>query len=410
MFCFRKQGIVKILEFVKNDRWDASKEIAGMNEEGDKNMSQQMSKQQQILRCIMENNPISKRKLQTMTGISWGMISNIIRFLEEERYIVPCMKESCGVGRKADKYDISSLDNYCIGIDFSQSGLVAVVIDMKGRVVEQTERIFEIYERDYALQQIFEVTDLLMEHHQNKKIRGIGFSMQGITDICKGVSELISAIKDWVNVPLKDIMEERYGVRTFLEHDANCIMGYERFCGCMKGRDVTEAILVTHDARIGAGMSVLTRGQICRGNHGMAGEIGCMPIDITEDGKFRYMEGYLVANGILKAYYDLTGNEVTYSEFEQLLQSNDKDAIQVIKQIGRWIGWGVGTACNFLNPQICILHMVGGDGALLYSVISEILKLVNYDKSIEIRRSDMGQEGKAIGAGLVASEHAIRKL
>ena len=370
----------------------------------------QMSKQQQVLRCIMDNSPISKREIQEMLGISWGMVSNITNSLEEEKYIVPCMKESCGAGRKADKYDISHTNHYCIGIDFSDSGLVAVVIDMKGRIIEQTERIFEIHERDYALQQIFEVTDLFLEHYRNKKIQGIGFSMQGITDVYKGVSELISAIKDWVNVPLKDIMEERYGVRTFLEHDANCIMGCERFCGCMKGRDVTEAVLVTHDARIGAGMSILTRGQICRGNHGMAGEIGCMPIETTEDGKFQYMEGHLVAAGILQDYYDLTGKKVTYSEFERLLQSGDKDTIQVIRQMGRWIGWGVGAACNFLNPQICILHMVGSDGTLLYSVISEILQAVNYDKSIEIRRSDIGQEGKAIGAGLIASEHAIRKL
>lgn len=345
-----------------------------------------------------------------MTGISWGMVSNITNFLEEERYIAPCMKESCGTGRKADKYDISGLDNYCIGVDVSHNGLIAVVTDMKGRIIEQTEKIFEIREREYVLRQIMEVTDTYFETYQNKKIRGIGFSMQGITDIYDGVSRLISGIRDWVDVPLKKIMEERYHVSTYLEHDANCMMRCEKVCGCMKGRNVTEAILVTYEAKIGVGMSILTRGQICRGSHGMAGEIGCMPLEIMEGNRVHYMERHLAPTGILQDYYEMTGKRIAYEEFESLLLCGDTDAVRLMKQIGRWLGWGIGAACNLLDPQICILHMVSNDGTLLYVVISDILKTVNYDKGIEVRRSAMGNEGKAVGAALVAGEHAIRLL
>lgn len=370
----------------------------------------QMSKQQQVLRQIMTNSPISKKELQEASGISWGMISNITNQLVEERYIEPYIRETQGVGRKAEEYDVNRSDNYCIGIDFNYNGIIAVITDMKGRIVEQYERIFDVREREYALQQVFEVTDLFFAHFKEKRILGIGFAVQGIVDIYEGISVLISAIKNWEDVPLKKIMEERYGVKVFLEHDPNCIMRCERVSGCLKGRNVTEAILVNHDPRIGAGMSVMTRGQICHGFHGKAGEIGTAPVNITEEGKFEYMEGHMTREGIVRDYKKLTGEDITYHEFVQLLLVNDSESITIHRQMGQYIGLALGTAANFLNPQVAIIHLTEEKKELLYKTISEVLERVFYDKTIEVHFSKLGQEAKAVGAALIASENAVNQL
>lgn len=370
----------------------------------------QMSKQQQVLRQIMTNSPISKKELQEASGISWGMISNITNQLVEERYIEPYIRETQGVGRKAEEYDVNRNDNYCIGIDFNYNGIIAVITDMKGRIVEQYERIFDVREREYALRQVFEVTDLFFAHFKEKRILGIGFAVQGIVDIYEGISVLISAIKNWEDVPLKKIMEERYGVKVFLEHDPNCIMRCERVSGCLKGRNVTEAILVNHDPRIGAGMSVMTRGQICHGFHGKAGEIGTAPVNITEEGKFEYMEGHMTREGIVRDYKKLTGEDITYHEFVQLLLVNDSESITIHRQMGQYIGLALGTAANFLNPQVAIIHLTEEKKELLYKTISEVLERVFYDKTIEVHFSKLGQEAKAVGAALIASENAVNQL
>ena len=370
----------------------------------------QMSKQQQLFRQIMKNSPISKKELQEVSGISWGMVSNITNQLVEEKYIEPYVRETQGVGRKAEEYDVNHNDNYCIGIDFNYNGIIAVITDMKGRIVAQQERIFEVREREYALRQVFEVTDLFFEQFREKRILGIGFAVQGIVDIYEGISVLISAIKDWEDVPLKKIMEERYGVKVFLEHDPNCIMRCERVSGCLKGRNVTEAILVNHDPRIGAGMSVMTRGQICHGFHGKAGEIGTTPVNITEEGKFEYMEGHMTREGIVRDYKNLTGRDITYHEFVQLLLVNDSECIKIHKQVGRYIGLAVGTAANFLNPQVMIIHLTEEKKELLYKTISEVLERVFFDKTIELHFSRLGSEAKAVGAALIASENAVNQL
>lgn len=369
-----------------------------------------ISKQQQIMRGIVNNSPISKRELQKLTGMSWGMVSNIVSTLEEEKYIIPCTKELSSVGRKADKYDICGDDHYCIGIDLNYNSMSSVVTDMKGRVIEQAECIFKVREKDFILNEIYSILDTLFDRYKDKQIKGIGFSVQGILNIYEGVSELISGIKSWVDVPLVELIESKYHVRTYLENDANCIMKYERMCGCMKGRNIDEALLITYDSNVGAGASLISRGQICRGKHGLAGEIGCMPTSIEDDGKFRYFESYLTNDGMVREYSIKTGKQVTYQEFEELIAIRDSDAIEILKNIERWFGMGIGTTCNILNPEICILHMIGIDGRLISSGVSDIIKRVSYDKKIEVAISVKGQEGKAVGAALTASEHAIRQM
>ncbi len=374
------------------------------------NISTQMSKQQQVLQQVMLNSPISKKELQESLGISWGMVSNITNELVEQKYIEPYIRVTQGVGRKAEEYDINHSNNFCIGIDFNYNGICAVITDMRGRIVEQYERIFEIRERTYALQQIFDVTDMFFEKYSDKKILGIGFAVQGIVDIYEGISILISAIKDWVDVPLKQMMEERYGVKVFLEHDPNCIMRAERAIGYLKGKNVTEAILVNHDPRVGAGMSVMTRGQICHGFHGKAGEIGTMPVNITPEGKFEYMEGHMTREGLVRDYHNMTGREITYSEFVELLQLNDAECLRVYNRLGQYIGFAIGTAANFLNPQIMVIYIMEARKELLFRAMSEIIKRVNYDKTIEVHLSKLGQEAKAVGAALIVSENAIKQL
>lgn len=370
----------------------------------------QMTKQQNVLRQIMINGPVSKKELQEVSDISWGMISNITTQLLEEKYIESCVRETQGVGRKAEEYDIRHDQHLCIGIDFNYNGMLAVIADMKGRVLEQQERQFEVREREYALSQVFEVVDSFFERFRDREILGIGFAIQGIVDIYEGISVLISAIDGWEDVPLRKIVEERYGVNVFLEHDPNCIMRCEQICGCLKRRNVEEVVLVNHDPRIGAGMSIMTRGQICHGFHGKAGEIGTMPVDITSEGNYRYMEGHMTKEGLLRDYKELTGKEITYREFQELLQKNDDSCLEIYHRLGEYLGFAMGTAANFLNPQVAIVHLSGQKQKYLHNRILDMTKRIFYDKTIEVQLSMLGQEAKAVGAALIVSEYAIKQL
>ncbi len=369
-----------------------------------------MTKLQQLMREVVKRGPISKKELQEYTDISWGMVSDLVNQLVEEKYIVPSIRETSGVGRKAEEFDVNHDEHFCIGIDLSSNGLLGVVTDLKGRVVKQAEASFVELNKDCVLDAVFQMTDCFFEEFSERKIYGIGFSLQGIVDIYDGVSALISAIQGWENVSLKEIMEERYHVPTFTEHDPNCIMLAERAVGCLKDRDIREAVLMNFDPRVGAGMSTMTRGQLIHGVRGRAGEIGCNPVDITPDGKWHHMEDRLIYEGLLKEYQEQTGVAITQTMFVALLEMEDPVCINIYQKLGRNIGFALAIANNYMNPEVIVLYLAESGQKVLFDTISKLVKKVSFDPDVELILSKSGPEMKAVGGALILSEKALLAL
>ncbi len=369
-----------------------------------------MTKLQQLMREIIKRGPISKKELQERTGISWGMVSGLINQLVEDKFIVSSVRQTNDVGRKAEEFDVNPAEHLCIGIDLSHNGLLGVVTDLRGRVISQSECTFEKPNKETVLNEIFKMTDAFLLEFQNNTIWGIGFSAQGIVEIYEGVSALISAIEGWKNICLKDIMEERYGLQTFTEHDPNCVMLAERSVGCLRNREIREVTLLSYDPKVGAGISVITRGQLCHGVRGRAGEIGCNPVDITRDGDWHHFEDYLSPSAMTREYEARTHRAISYSEFLSLLEQGDMDCIAIYEQLGRNFGFALAIANNYLNPEVIVLNIAGVQQKILYDEISRLVKAVSFDPSVQIVLSEPRVEMKAIGAALILSEKAILTL
>ncbi len=369
-----------------------------------------MTKLQQLMRSIIQYGPISKKELQEKTGISWGMVSALINQLVSERFVVSNVRKSNDVGRKAEEFDVNPAEHFCIGIDLSYNGLLGVVTDLKGRVVLRQECTFQLRQKDAVLEEIFTMVDGFLAKCKRKKIWGIGFSVQGIVEIYEGVSVLISAIEGWRDVALKEILEERYGLPTFTEHDPNCVMLAERAVGCLKNRDVREATLLSFDPKVGAGISVTTRGQLCHGVRGRAGEIGCNPVDITPDGQWHHLEDYLSKEAFLREYEKLTHNTVTYPQFVALLEQKDESCVRIYRQIGRHFGFALAVANNYLNPEVIVLNIAGAQPRILFDEISRLVRAASFDPDVQIIQSENRVEMKAIGAALILGEKAVLAL
>ncbi len=369
-----------------------------------------MSKLQEIMREIIINGPISKKELQANTGISWGMVSGLTKQLVDDKFVVSRVRESEDVGRKAEEFDVNPKDHFCIGIDLSHSGLLGVVTDLQGRVVRQLECTFAVAERDAVLEDIYKMVEALLAGSKRKKIWGIGFSAQGVVEIYKGTSVLISGIRGWRDICLKSILEERYGLPVYTEHDPNCVLLAEKAVGCLKNRNVREVTLLSYDPRIGAGISIMTRGQLCHGIRGRAGEIGCNPVDITQAGTWHHFEDYLYEEALLREYEKLSGEALSYQQFQERLDQGDPHCLQLYRQLGRNFGFAMSVANNYLNPEVMVLDIMGKQQKLLCEEITRLVKSVSFDPDVEIIMSEGRREMKAIGAALILREKAVETL
>jgi predicted NBD/HSP70 family sugar kinase len=79
-------------------------------------------------------------------------------------------------------------------------------------------------------------------------------------------------LEDWVNVPLRTLLEDRYGIPVFVERDANCGAIGEKWAGA--ATEMKDFVFLALGTGVGAGLFL--DGRIYRGAHDAAGEAGDM--------------------------------------------------------------------------------------------------------------------------------------
>ncbi|NMF65808.1 ROK family protein [Brasilonema octagenarum] len=107
------------------------------------------------------------------------------------------------------------------------------------------------------------------------KPEAIGVSFGGPVDATTGKVRLSHHVVGWENVPLRDLLEEEFGVPAYVDNDANvAALGEYRF-GAGQGFD--SLFYMTVSTGVGGGW--ILNGKPWRGAEGMAGEIGHMVVD-----------------------------------------------------------------------------------------------------------------------------------
>lgn len=339
----------------------------------------QKSGVQIVLQTIKDYGPISKREIQEKTNLSWGHISQVTkRFLEEE-YIVVSEKEMTA-GRARELLDINRDDNYFIGVDLNCQRIRVVLTDMKGRIIEGIRQGWETCDYTTILGTIYGVLDDIISRYHDKKICGIGFAVQGVVDAAKGISIRIDKIKNWKNVPLKELIEKKYGVETVVAHDPDCLMKCESSLGILKNSDVMDAVLIHYNYGFAIGMSIMINGQIYVGHNGTAGEIGYTILDADDDGKQRMLEQYV----------------------------DKKDTEIDIEKVIHYIGSSIATVNSLFSPEIIMLHMTEPDyQEEIIQVVREYLQKYSYNKEVQLKVSHMSKNSKALGAALMLVDWVI---
>ncbi len=338
---------------------------------------------QQIFQQIMEIGPVSRRELQAATGFSWGLISQVTNHLIAEGYLVAEDDlSSAGVGRRAEKLDVVNNNHFFIGVDIDSDGMYAVVTDMKGRLVESQRYSWPEKTYDKVINTLYQILDVLMDRYADKNINSIGVSVQGITDMENGVSVYIRKIENWVDVPLRELLSQRYDVDVVVAHDPDCMMESERAIGMLCNTCAQNVLLMHYNYHSGSlGMSVMVGGQIYCGHRGRAAEIGYTIVGEKPDGSPRLLEDDLLDPNVTK---------------EQLFAG---------------IGKAVAMANTMYNPEIIVLHVSEGrEEAQMLDVVEIWLRKASYDTSVKLLRSCLKSDAKARGAAMIMINRAIDEM
>lgn len=234
-------------------------------------------------------------------------------------------------------------------------------------------------------------------------------------------------LKGWKDVPLGAGIAERLKVPCFVDNDANAACYGEFWLGA--GRGSSNLCLLTLGTGIGGGMVI--EGELVRGPDGTAGEVGHMKVArggrLCGCGARGCLEAYASAPATVRTAVEalekggesvlskMCGGDreaITAEMIGTAAREGDPLALDVLGETGEWLGLGIASLVNLLNPEKVIL--AGGmaeAGDLLFETIRKSVLLNAFEvpaARAEIIPSALGPDSGAVGAAGCALLRLVR--
>lgn len=178
----------------------------------------------------------------------------------------------------------------------------------------------------------------------------------------------LAPLLGWKNVNLIDLARQHLPARVpvMVENDANAFAIGAGYAGLESTDGVTLFILMES----GVGGGIVVNGQLLRGAHGLAGEIGHMLIPV-EDGGARNLEEIVGLGNILSLYRRQPGrHEASFEDFLADVEERAPEAVAIAETWARALGYAIAQTCRIIDPDRVVL---GGSVAKLLPLIASRL-------------------------------------
>jgi glucokinase len=195
-------------------------------------------------------------------------------------------------------------------------------------------------------------------------ISAVGICSPGPIDHEAGLIVDPPNLTGWRNVPLQRMLADRLALPVRLEHDAKAAALGEYHYGAGQG----ERSMVYIVAGTGVGAALIVDGQLYRGMHNFAGEVGHITIDRDGEpcgsGVRGCVQGYLCGPALADNYRKLQAsqglpvtNDITGEQVAHRAGAGETLARQVLTQAGEALGITVASMAMILDIE---LFVVGG--------------------------------------------------
>jgi glucokinase len=201
------------------------------------------------------------------------------------------------------------------------------------------------------------------------KVIGAGVGAPGPLDTKSGIV-LLTPNLGWVNMPLRQRLQDGLGLRTALDNDANCAVLGEWWRGAARGTRI--AVGLTIGTGIGGG--IIIDGRLYHGASDIAGEVGHMTIDANgrrcKCGNYGCIEAYASgpnialravealesgAESTLPSYVAGDFHKLTAQIVYQAAQAGDELALEVVRDTAKFLGAAVASLINIFNPEAVVI-------------------------------------------------------
>jgi glucokinase len=309
-----------------------------------------------------------------------------------------------------------------VGVDIGGTKILAGLVNEHGEILNKVRRKTPRADSTGVLEVVAEVIDETIAQVDGS-IAGVGVGVAGPVDLsCSTV--LFAPNLQWADVPARAILENSTGLPVLVDNDGNAAAWGEAKFGA--GRGANNVVTVTVGTGIGGG--VVLNGELLRGAHGAAGEIGHMGAvaDGLQCGCGRKgcWEQYASGNALVRetrrlaaeklfdaqvllSFGDGTPEGVKGEHITAAALEGDPVAIASLEQLGVWLGRGLASLTAILDPEVFVIGGgVSEAGELLLGsarvTLAERVMGRAYRPIPEIRAAELGNKAGIVGAADLA--------
>ncbi len=322
------------------------------------------------------------------------------------------------------------MSDLAIGIDIGGTKVAGGVLDEQGAIVARARRDTPHRSKspDVVEDTIVGVIEDLLGQTAREDVVAVGVGAAGWVSADRATI-LFAPHLSWRNEPLQERLSTRVPVPVYVDNDANAAGWAEHRFGA--GRGETHLMMITLGTGIGG--ALVMDGQVQRGRYGVAGEYGHMMVvpggHRCECGNRGCWEQYASGNALVREARSLllANSPVAHDLLERLggedqsltgpviteaAQDGDQTCVELIADIGRWLGTGLANLAAAFDPGSFVIGGgVSSAGDLLLGPARETfareLTGRGYRPMAQILQASLGNEAGLIGAADLARTEVL---
>ena len=312
-----------------------------------------------VFDAVRRGGPLTRAELAQAIGLTVPAVSNIASELESAGLILQQGKRVGQRGQPAVELSVDPTGGYAVGLSLAYGRVAGVAVDLAGNVVAHDAS--DLTER--APERISEVMGGMVERlissagMRRDRVWGIGCSVPGTVENGSFWYDKVQEGEKWEQFPLAERLENRTGLRSFIENDATAAAIGERLYGI--GRTIRSFFYLHFNLGIGGGF--VMDGQYHRGAFGGAGEIGHMIVKpggrLCPCGSRGCLEQYVsyYAAAELVCGPTRAPDEVPAEEIAEHLRNGDPRLTAWIEEAGEYLKIAVRNIEALFDPETVVI-------------------------------------------------------
>lgn len=384
-----------------------------------------------ILRLVRSGRAETRQEIEAESGLGRAIVADRIAtlislgLLEEGD-----LRESTG-GRAPRQVRFRDTAGHVLVASLGSTTLGVGLADLSGRLLMEHHEPGDLLVGPGRtldrLEALFEW--MLEEHPEARDIWGIALSVPGPVGLPGrhlASAPILGLVSGWRDYRAGEQLRRRFKAPVLVDNEAHLMALGELHAGRGLGREDLLFIKVG----IGISAAMCSHGQVHRGAHGYAGDIGHICVDegsqvicrcgntgcleVMAGGAAIAREGQRAADdgrSPLLAEVAASGRQITAADVGIASQRGDPVSLELLATAGRLIGTTLATLVNAMNPSLVV---VGGGvaqaGEILLAAMREALyrhsrSVATEDLSIVL--AEMGKTASLVGGALAVVDQLL---